>query len=291
MKKFVIFTDSASDLPKSLVKDLDVEYLGLVCNIDNIEYTDNIDSKLTPEIFYNKLREGSMPSTSQVNSFRFVEAFEEYIKKGISILYLSFSSALSGTYNSSLMAREELLEKYPHTEIKIIDTKAACLGQGLIVYHAAKMKKSGKSLDEIYSWVEENKNNLCHYFTVDSLDHLKRGGRISSTAAAIGSLLNIKPMLYVNELGELQNFAKAKGRKKSLKMLFQQLENRIINPEEQTIFIAHSDCLDDANTLAKMIREKYNVKDILIDYIGIVVGSHTGIGTLALFFLGDRKEP
>lgn len=291
MKKFVIFTDSASDLPKSLVKDLDINYLGLICNINNTEYVDDINSQLTPEAFYNKLREGIMPSTSQVNAFRFVEAFESYIKEGKSILYLSFSSALSGTYNSSLMAREELLEKYPHAEIKIIDTKAACLGQGLLVYYAAKMKKDGKSLEEIYSWVEENKDKLCHYFTVDSLDHLKRGGRISPTAAALGSLLSIKPMLYVNDKGELHNFAKAKGRKKSLKMLLQNLEEHIVNPEEQTIFIAHSDCLEDANTLAKMINEKLNVKEVIIDYIGIVIGSHTGIGTLALFFLGDRKEP
>ncbi|MDU7110781.1 MAG: DegV family protein, partial [Clostridium perfringens] len=236
-------------------------------------------------------REGIMPSTSQVNSFRFVEAFEEYVKQGISILYLAFSSALSGTYNSSLIAREELLEKYPDADIKIVDTRAACLGQGLLVYYAAQMKKDGKSIDEIYSWVEENKNKLCHYFTVDSLDHLKRGGRISSTAAAIGSLLSIKPMLYVNDAGELHNFAKAKGRKKSLKMLFQELEKRIVNPNEQTIFIAHSDCIEDAETLAEMIREKYTVKDIIIDYIGIVIGSHTGIGTLAVFFLGDTKEP
>lgn len=291
MKNFVIFTDSAADLPKSMVKDLDINYLGLICNIDNKEYVDNFDGELTHEDFYNKLRAGAMPSTSQINSFRFVEAFEEYIKQGISVLYLAFSSALSGTYNSSLIAREELLEKYPDADIRIIDTRAACLGQGLIVYYAAQMKKDGKSIDEIYSWVEENKNKVCHYFTVDNLDHLKRGGRISSTAAAIGSLLNIKPMLYVNDAGELHNFAKAKGRKKSLKMLFQELEKHIVNPEEQTIFIAHSDCLEDAETLANMIREKYNVKDIVMDYIGIVIGSHTGIGTLALFCLADTKEP
>lgn len=290
MKKFVIFTDSAADLPKKLVKDLDINYLGLICNIDNKEYIDSIDSELTPKDFYNKLREGIMPSTSQINSFRFIEAFEEYVKQGISVLYLSFSSALSGTYNSSLIAKEELLEKYKDADIRIIDTKAACLGQGLLVYYAAKMRKDGKSIDEVYSWVEKNKNNLCHYFTVDSLDHLKRGGRISSTAAAIGSLLNIKPMLYVNDKGELCNFAKAKGRKKSLKMLFQEFEKHIVNPEDQTIFIAHSDCVEDAETLASMIREKYNVQDILIDYIGIVIGSHTGVGTLTLFFLGDTKE-
>lgn len=291
MENFVIFTDSAADLPKSMVKDLDINYLGLICNINNKEYVDDFDGKLTHKDFYNKIREGAMPSTSQVNSFRFVEAFEEYVKQGISVLYLSFSSALSGTYNSSLIAHEELLEKYPDADIRIIDTRAACLGQGLIVYYAGLMKKDGKSIDEISSWVEENKNKVCHYFTVDNLDHLKRGGRVSSTAAAIGSLLNIKPMLYVNDAGELHNFAKAKGRKKSIKALFQGLEKHIINPEEQTIFIAHSDCVEDAEALANMIREKYDVKNIIIDYIGIVIGSHTGIGTLALFFLGDTKEP
>lgn len=291
MNKFVIFTDSASDLSKDIIEDLDIKHIGLICNINNKEYVDNFSGELTHKDFYNKLREGSMPSTSQINAYRFVEAFEKYVKEGYSILYLAFSSALSGTYNSSLMAREEILEKYPEADIRIIDTKAACLGEGLLVYYAGIMKKEGKSIDEIYSWVEENKNKTCHFFTVDNLDHLKRGGRISPTAAALGSLLNIKPMLYANDKGELQNFSKAKGRKKSIKNLYQLFEKHIVNPEEQTIFIAHSDCIEDAESLASMIKENYNVKNIIIDYIGIVIGAHTGIGTLALFFLGDTKEP
>lgn len=291
MNNFVIFTDSASDSPKKMIDDLDVKHLGLICNINNEEYVDEFNVNLTPKDFYNKLRDGAMPSTSQINAFRFVEAFEEYVKRGIAILYLAFSSALSGTYNSSLIARKELLEKYPEAKIEIIDTKAACMGEALLVYYAAKMRKDGKSLEEISAWVEANKNNVCHFLTVDNLDHLKRGGRISPTAAAIGGLLNIKPMIYVNDKGELLNFAKAKGRKKSIKNLYDLLEKHIVNPEDQTIFIAHSDCIDDAEKLAEMIREKYNVKEIIIDYIGIVIGSHTGVGTLALFFLGDTKEP
>lgn len=291
MDNFVILTDSACDLPKNIIIDLEIKELGLICNIDNKEYIDDINSNLTSKEFYNKLKEGAMPSTSQINSFKFVEYFEEYVKKGIAILYLAFSSALSGTYNSSLIALNELLEKYPEAKIEIIDTRAACLGQGLIVYYAAKMRKEGKSLEEVSTWVEENKNKTCHFFTVDNLDHLKRGGRISPTAAAIGSLLNIKPMLYTNDKGELHNFSKAKGRKKSIKNLYELLGKHIVNPEEQTIFIAHSDCIEDAEKLAKMIKENYNVKEIIIDYIGMVIGSHTGIGTLALFFLGDNKEP
>lgn len=291
MDNFIILTDSACDLPKNIIIDLEIKELGLICNIDNKEYIDDINSELTSKEFYNKLKEGAMPSTSQINSFKFVEYFEEYVKKGIAILYLAFSSALSGTYNSSLIARNELLEQYPEAKIEIIDTRAACLGQGLIVYYAAKMRKEGKSLEEVSTWVEENKNKTCHFFTVDNLDHLKRGGRISPTAAAIGSLLNIKPMLYTNDKGELHNFFKAKGRKRAIKNLYELLDKHIVNPEEQTIFIAHSDCIEDAEKLAEMIKEKYNVKEIIIDYIGIVIGSHTGIGTLALFFLGDTKEP
>ncbi|WP_300347156.1 DegV family protein [Clostridium sp.] len=291
MDNFIILTDSACDLPKNIIIDLEIKELGLICNINNKEYIDDINSELTSKEFYNKLKEGAMPSTSQINSFKFVEYFEEYVKKGIAILYLAFSSALSGTYNSSLIARNELLEQYPEAKIEIIDTRAACLGQGLIVYYAAKMRKEGKSLEEISNWVEENKNKTCHFFTVDNLDHLKRGGRISPTAAAIGSLLNIKPMLYTNDKGELHNFSKAKGRKRAIKNLYELLDKHIVNPEEQTIFIAHSDCIEDAEKLAEMIKEKYNVKEIIIDYIGIVIGSHTGIGTLALFFLGDTKEP
>lgn len=291
MDNFIILTDSACDLPKNIIIDLEIKELGLICNINNKEYIDDINSELTSKEFYNKLKEGAMPSTSQINSFKFVEYFEEYVKKGIAILYLAFSSALSGTYNSSLIARNELLEQYPEAKIEIIDTRAACLGQGLIVYYAAKMRKEGKSLEEVSTWVEENKNKTCHFFTVDNLDHLKRGGRISPTAAAIGSLLNIKPMLYTNDKGELHNFSKAKGRKRAIKNLYELLDKHIVNPEEQTIFIAHSDCIEDAEKLAEMIKEKYNVKEIIIDYIGIVIGSHTGIGTLALFFLGDTKEP
>lgn len=291
MNNFVIFTDSASDSPRKMIDDLDVKYLGLICNINNKEYVDEFNVNLTPKDFYNKLRDDAMPSTSQINAFRFIEAFEEYVKKGIAILYLVFSSALSGTYNSSLIARKELLEKYPEAKIEIIDTKAACMGEALLVYYSAKMRKDGKSLKEISTWVESNKNNVCHFLTVDNLDHLKRGGRISPTAAAIGGLLNIKPMIYVNNKGELLNFAKAKGRKKSIKNLYDLLEKHIVNPEDQTIFIAHSDCIDDAEKLAGMIRENFNVKEIIIDYIGIVIGSHTGVGTLALFFLGDTKEP
>ena len=291
MKYFVILTDSACDLPQNIINDLEINELGLICNIDNKEYIDDINIEITHKEFYNKLREGIMPSTSQINSFRFVEIFEEYVKKEIAILYLAFSSSLSGTYNSSLIARNELLEKYPEAKIEIIDTRAACLGQGLIVYYAAKMRKEGKTLEEISNWVEENKNKTCHFFTVDNLDHLKRGGRISPTVAAIGSLLNIKPMLYTNDKGELHNFSKAKGRKKAIKNLYELLDKHIVNPEEQTIFIAHSDCIEDAEKLAEMIKDNYKVKEIIIDYIGIVIGSHTGTGTLALFFLGDTKEP
>lgn len=291
MNDFVIFTDSSCDLSLNLLKELDINFLGLICNHNNKEYIDDFGQSLSYKDFYNDLREGAFASTAQINAFRFTEAFEPFVKEGKSILYIAFSSALSGTYNSSLIAREDLLEKYPGADITIIDSKSASGGIGLLVYHAGLKKKDGKSKDQIVDWLNENILKTCHVFTVDSLEHLKRGGRISATAAAIGSLLSIKPVLHVNNNGELKNFAKAKGRKKAIKMLLEQLEKHITNPEDQTIFINHADCYEDAENLANMIREKFNVKDIIINYIGLAIGAHTGAGLMSLYFLGNTREP
>lgn len=291
MKDFVILTDSGCDLSAEIINKFSLNYIGLVCNLNGQEFVEDFGKTLTYKEFYDNIRNGSMPTTSQVNSYRFYEEFEKFTKDDISVLYLGFSSALSGTFNSSLIARNEILEKYPNADISVIDTKAASMGHGLLVYYAAKLKEQGKSKEDIVTWLEENKLNLCSLFTVDDLNHLKRGGRISPTAAAIGSLLNIKPVLYINDNGELKNFSKAKGSKRAIKMLFEKFEQHVVNPEDQTIFISHSDYIDGAETLAEMIKEKYNVKEVVFNYIGTVIGSHTGVGTIALFFLGDHREP
>lgn len=291
MKDYIILTDSSCDLPMELVKKLDVEYLGLVCNYKGKDIIEDGGYSLNYKTFYDSMRNGETPSTSQINVFRFTEVFKKYTKENIGILYIAFSSGLSGTYNSALLAKEEILEEYPNADISIVDSKAASLGVGALVYYACQYKSLGKSKEEIILWLEENKNSICHFFTVDDLHHLKRGGRISTTAAIVGSILNIKPLLYVDDDGKLTMFDKVKGSKKALKVLFNQFENHIIDSKKQTIFISHGDNLKDAEYLANMIKEKYNVQNIIINNIGLAIGSHAGPGIVALFFLGSYKKP
>lgn len=291
MKDFVIYTDSSCDLSSDLLKKLNIKVLGLSCNFKEKEYVEDETLTLTYKEFYDSVRnEKTMPSTSQINSFKFESAFEEDIKSGKDILYIAFSSSLSGTYNSSLIARESLLEKYPDARIEIIDAKCASSGTGLLVFEASKLKEDGQSLDEISNFVKTTAPNIMHVFMVDELDHLKRGGRVSATTAIIGGLLNIKPILYMNEIGELKPLSKSKGRKKAIKSLFAYAQNNIVDAQNQTVFISHADCLDDATTLANMIKENLNVKDVIINYIGVVIGSHTGADTIALFFKSNGRE-
>ncbi|WP_040215140.1 DegV family protein [Clostridium polynesiense] len=291
MNKIIIMTDSSCDLPLKFIKDNNIPYLGIACNFRGEEYFEDFGETLGYKEFYDAVREGEMPTTSQINSYRFSEEFKKFAKEGKTVIYLAFSSALSGTYNSALIAREEVLEEYPEADITVIDTKSASMGVGLLVYYAYELLNKGASKDEIINWVENNKLKTIHWFTVDDLNHLKRGGRISAAAAAVGSLLGIKPVLHVNDAGQLIPVSKAKGRKKSIKELAENLEKHIINPEEQVIFISHGDCLEDAELLSSMIKEKYAVKDIIINNIGPVIGAHSGPGTIALFFLGDNRRP
>lgn len=291
MNDFVIITDSGCDLSLELVKSLNVKYIGLVCNLNEREIIEDFGRGLSYREFYDEIRKGASPSTSQINSFRFCIEFEKYVKENVDILYISLSSALSGTYNSAIIAREQILEKYPNASISIFDSKAASSGQGFLVYKAAKLREMGKSKEYIVKWLEENHNRLCHYFTVDDLQHLKRGGRVSALSAGIGSLLNIKPVLYVDEEGRLIPFYKARGKKQALRKLFENLETHLTEDTLEDIFISHSDNLEAAESLANMIKEKYKVKNIVINYIGLVIGSHTGAGTVALYFLGTHKAP
>ncbi len=291
MNNTVIIVDSGCDLPLKYIKENNIPYLGITLNFKGNEYFEDFGQSIKYKDFYAAVRAGEMPSTSQVNAYRFEEVFKKYVEEGKSIIYLAFSAGLSGTYNSALIAREDILHKYPEADITIIDTKSASMGVGLLVYYACEMLKAGASKEEIINWVKENIPKTVHWFTVDDLNHLKRGGRVSSTSAAVGTLLGIKPVLHVNDEGKLINVSKVKGRKKSIKELFNNLEKHIVNPEEQVIFISHGDCLEDAESLAAMIREKYPVKDIIINFVGPVIGSHSGPGTIALFFLGDSRQP
>lgn len=289
MTSTVIITDSSCDLPLSYIKENNVPVLGIVCNFKGKDYIEDFGQTLTYEEFYNGVRSGEMPSTAQINSFRFEEEFEKYLLKGDSIIYIGFSSALSGTYNSAVMAKNSLLEKYPNADITIIDSKCASMGVGVVVYYAYEMLKQGKSKDEIVNWINNNILKINHYFTVNDLYHLKRGGRVSSTSALIGTILDIKPILHVNAEGKLIPLSKVKGRKKSIKTLFEYLKQNIIDPENQVIFISHGDCLEDANHLEDLIRKEFNIKDCMINHIGPAIGSHSGPDTLALFFLGNDR--
>lgn len=287
----VIFTDSTCDLPLSYIEDNNIEFLGLKVLLQGEEITDDLGKTFPYEDFYNLLRNGEVATTSQANYYAFYEAFLPLVKKGKAIIYLGFSSALSGTYNSAYLARQEIIEQFPEADISVIDTLSASCGQGLLVYTACEMLKQGKSKEDILAWIEENKLKVAHIFTVDDLDHLQRGGRISNTAAFVGSLLSIKPLMHVNDLGQLIPYGKAHGRKKALRAMTNELKKHIQCPEDQTIFISHGDCLEDAKELANMIKETVCVKDIIISNVGTTIGSHSGPGTLALFFLSDSRTP
>ena len=224
-----------------------------------------------------------------VNIGEFQEKFEKYVNEGYSIIYIGFSSALSGCINSARLAAENIKLDNENADIRIIDSKSASMGLGLLVFYAAKMLKEGKSRDQIVNWIEENKLRVNHWFTVDDLNHLKRGGRISNSVAIVGRMLSIKPIMHVDNEGRLIPVYKVKGRKKSIKVLQEKIAEKIVNPEEQTIFISHGDCLEEAEHLKELITSEIKVKDVIINNIGPVIGSHAGPGTIALFFIGDSR--
>ena len=230
-----------------------------------------------------------MATTSAVNVAQYTDALEPLLQAGQDVLILAFSSGLSTTYNSSAIAAADMAEKYPERKIYTVDTLCASLGQGLMVYLAAQQRDQGKSIEEVRDWVEANKLHLCHQFTVDDLHFLKRGGRISATTAVVGSMLQIKPVLHVDNEGHLINIGKARGRQASLKALVDKMEKTAIDPANQIVFISHGDCLEDARTVEKMVKERFGVKEVYINYVGPVIGAHSGPGTLALFYVGSER--
>ena len=235
------------------------------------------------------LRSGKTSTTTQINIEVFKEEMRPYLEKGLDVLYLGFSSGLSSTFNSARLAAAELTEDFPDRKIIIVDTLAASMGEGLLVYHAAMKKKQGMSLEETAAFVEENKLHLAHWFTVDDLNHLKRGGRVSGAAALIGTMLNIKPVLHVDDEGHLIPVDKVRGRRNSLAELVSHMEKTAISPSEQTVFISHGDAPEDAQYVEKLVRERFGVKTVYINPIGPVIGTHSGPGTVALFFLASKR--
>jgi DegV family protein with EDD domain len=214
---------------------------------------------------------------------------EPLLQAGKDVLVLAFSSGLSTTYNSAVIAAEDLKERYPDRKVYVVDTLCASMGQGLLVYLTAQQKADGKTIEEARDFAEESKRRLCHWFTVDDLNHLKRGGRISAATALVGTMLSIKPVLHVDDEGHLISMGKARGRQASLKALVDKMEETAIDPGSQTVFISHGDCLRDAETVAAMVKERFGVQNVVISYVGPVIGSHSGPGTMALFFLGRQR--
>ena len=290
MNEYQIVTDSTTDMTAEMIRDLDVQVIPLCYTIDGRTYH-NIPGggEMTEPEFYAKLRGGKMSTTAQINVEEFINQFTTLLQAGKDILYLAFSSGLSGTYQSAVVAKKELEGKFPDRRIEVFDTLCASMGEGLLVYHAAMHKKNGESLDEVLNWLKKNVLNLCHWFTVDDLNHLKRGGRVSAATALVGTALGIKPVLHVDNEGHLINVSKTRGRRASLDALVQHMADTAIDPENQTVFISHGDCLEDAKYVERQIREKLGTKKFYINFIGPVIGAHSGPGTVALFFLGSRR--
>lgn len=286
---FKIITDSTADLPVSYLEENDIGCLHLSYILDGETY--GKEKELGFGEFYALMRDGKMPTTSQVNPEQAKSYFEEVVKDNDEVLYLAFSSGLSGTYNSVVVAANELMEEQPDKKIVVIDTLAASLGEGLLVYKAVEIRAAGKSLDEVAQWVEDNKLHLVHAFTVDDLFHLHRGGRVSKASAVLGTLISIKPKLHVDNEGHLILLDKVRGRKKSLTALVDYMEEKMGSYREQNdiFMISHGDCLEDAEKVRDMVKERFGIEKCLIRHVGPTIGTHSGPGTVALFFLGEER--
>lgn len=283
---FKIITDSCCDLSAEMAAKLDIHIVPLSVLFDGQHFE---DGQIPYKEFYDGLRAGKTASTSAVNPDTWGSAMKPYLDQGQDVLVLAFSSGLSTTYQSAVIAADELREKYPQRKILALDTLCASLGQGLLVYYAAGLRDQGKSIEETAQWVQDNRLNIAHWVTVDDLMHLKRGGRISATTAVMGTMLSIKPIIHVDDEGKLINVGKSRGRKTALNYVADKLGETGLPGKNDVVFLSHSDCIDDANQVARLVKEKYGVKEVVINYIGDVIGSHTGPGTIALFFLADHR--
>lgn len=286
---YKLITDSCCDLPYTWLQEHDIPFIPMSVLLDGKEYFDDLGETFKSSWLLEQLKQGKMPTTSQINPGRYAEFFKTFAKENTPVLYLCFSSGLSGSYESALQGVEMVKEEYPEADITVFDTKNAALGEGLVVYYATKLKEEGKSLAEVLAWVTENAIRVHSYVKVEDLDHLKRGGRISKTAAVLGGLMNIKPILIMDAKGKLQNVGKIRGSQKALDHLVDETIKTIEHPETQTLFIAHSGDLASAEKVKEKLMEKVNPKEIIIYPLGPVISSHTGIGCIAVFSLGSKR--
>ncbi|MBO4418991.1 MAG: DegV family protein [Oscillospiraceae bacterium] len=288
MSEYIIITDSSCDIMPDLLEKWQVPCVNLTLKFDeDAESFGNYDMPF--DRFYDRMRKGSVARTAAANMETFKEAFEPFLKQGKDLLYVGFSSGLSTTLNSAVMAARELMEAYPDRKVLVEDSFSASAGFGLLVYLTVQEKQKGATLEEAAKFVEDTVPHLCHWFTVDDLVYLKRGGRVSAAKAFVGGLLNIKPVLHMDDPGHLINMFKARGRHASIKALADKYGELALNPGKDTVFISHGDCIEDAKLLERMLRERFGASVELITYVGPVIGSHSGPGTLALFFLGRER--
>ena len=284
---YQIITDSCCDFPNDTYAGLKLVKVPLSVEFRGQVYDDKNDDSLKE--MYDGLRAGESAKTSAINPDRWARAMEGVLAAGEDVLVMAFSSGLSTTYQSAVIAAEELREKYPERKIFVVDTLSASMGEGLLVWYACRKRDEGMPLEELYAWAEDAKLHLCHWFTVDDLMYLKRGGRISAATAVVGTMLQIKPVLHMDDEGHLISMAKARGRKASIDALVRKVGELGQDYDNSTMFISHGDCLEDAEYLASQLREKCGAKEVIISYVGAVIGSHSGPGTVALFFLGKHR--
>ena len=289
MKEFIITTDTTCDLPEDYIKKHKVRVIPLYYSFGDVVYGDK--TNLEPKEFYDKMRDGAMPTTMAVNPDSALDVFSSLLDEGYDILHIAFSSALSGSCSVATTVARDLCEERQGANIRVVDSLCASLGEGLLIHKAVKMKEEGQSIDEVVDWLENNKLNLCHIFTVDDLHHLHKGGRVSKTTAIIGSLINVKPVLHVDNEGRLVPLNNVRGRKKALNSLVDQMEKRLPGFENKNdiVFISHGDSREDAEYVASIIKDRLGIENFLINYVSPTIGSHSGPGTIALFFMGKQR--
>ena len=291
MSEYIIMTDSSCDLTQEMADELELTVVPLNVTIDGKTCFNYLDGReIGFKDFYARMRAGSVAKTSAINQAQALTAIEEAAAAGKDVLFLAFSSGLSATYSAAATAMEQLRPKYPERKLYAVDTLCASLGQGLFIWYCCQRKKAGEDIDQVYSWAEEHKLELCHLFTVDDLMFLKRGGRVSAATASIGAALSIKPVMHVDDEGHLIKTGIARGRKGSLKALADEMDKRVKDFKDLPVFISHGDCIDDVEYLANLIRSRHSeVGMIHTNYVGPVIGAHSGPGTVALFFMGSPR--
>lgn len=291
MAEYIISTDTSCDFPLEYVKQHQLPLVTLFYSIDGVTGENGCPSSDVLKNFYDKMRAGSMTKTQQASIEDTEKVFREILQEGKDILHIAFSSGLSGTANAARLAAENMMEEFPGRKIIVIDSLCASLGQGLLVDYALKLQQQGKTMEETAKWLEDHIQNICHLFTVEDLKYLQRGGRISKTTALVGTMIGIKPVLHVDPEGKLVSISKVRGRKQSIQALVNKMEENIgkYRGEKQPIFISHGDCIEDANYLADLVKERFGYDEFLINDVGPTIGAHSGPGTLALFFMGETR--